>query len=454
MLKSFKQRFGGNLNSGRREPREEVEDGTVEINGQTFPVFDWSARAFMAKPCDIDCKVTDRVDIKFSIRFPTKRIEFVSRAIVVRIDKEKQELAAYFAMLDEEAQLAITNHFADESMTGVAATASPATPRPEPAPAGPQQSEAWLAEERRGDEEKRFAEERSRAEIARKAEEKRLAEERSRAEIARKAEEKRLAEERSRAEEEARRLAEEEGRLEEEWRKREEEVRKAEEAQRAAGLTETDLEHPTATETRLEREVVGDEIDKIDAVQRVVAAPAAQSVRARAPDQTVVADPATTTLLDQPGSSIVETRSADSIDIGEELMNDRTEEIKRRAAEIAAETAEIKEDMRSAIIELGRQNLAAFREKIDDAGIMQVLGENPQIKVQDHSHAFAFRLGRAEYAVFADWDNGKLCREVVSVGEGSRQPRTTDFDQDEALNEMIDTLARMLAALQISADEG
>ena len=436
MLKSLKKRFGGNLNSGRREPREEVEDGTVEINGQTFPVFDWSARAFMAKPCDIDCKVTDRVDIKFSIRFPTKRIEFVSRAIVVRIDKEKQELAAYFAMLDEEAQLAITNHFADESMTGVAATASPATPRPEPAPAGPQQSEAWLAEERRGDEEKRFAEERSRAEIARKAEE------------------KRLAEERSRAEEEARRLAEEEGRLEEEWRKREEEVRKAEEAQRAAGLTETDLEHPTAAETRLEREVVGDEIDKIDADQRVVAAPAAQSVRARAPDQTVVADPATTTLLDQPGSSIVETRSADSIDIGEELMNDRTEEIKRRAAEIAAETAEIKEDMRSAIIELGRQNLAAFREKIDDAGIMQVLGENPQIKVQDHSHAFAFRLGRAEYAVFADWDNGKLCREVVSVGEGSRQPRTTDFDQDEALNEMIDTLARMLAALQISADEG
>ncbi len=453
MLKSLKKRFGGNLNSGRREPREEVEDGTVEINGQTFPVFDWSARAFMAKPCDIDCKVTDRVDIKFSIRFPTKRIEFVSRAIVVRIDKEKQELAAYFAMLDEEAQLAITNHFADESMTSVAATASPATPRPEPAPAGPQQSEAWLAEERRGDEEKRFAEERSRAEIARKAEEKRLAEERSRAEIARKAEEKRLAEERSRAEEEARRLAEEEGRLEEEWRKREEEVRKAEEAQRAAGLTETDLEHPTAAETRLEREVVGDEIDKIDADQRVVAAPAAQSVRARAPDQTVVADPATTTLLDQPGSSIVETRSADSIDVGEELMNDRTEEIKRRAAEIAAETAEIKEDMRSAIIELGRQNLAAFREKIDDAGIMQILGENPQIKVQDHSHAFAFRLGRAEYAVFADWDNGQLCREV-SVGEGTRQPRTTDFDQDEALNEMIDTLARMLAALQISADEG
>ncbi len=218
MLKSLKKRFGGNLNSGRRELREKVEDGTVEINGQTFPVFDWSARAFMAKPCDIDCKITDRVEIKFSIRFPTKRIEFVSRAIVVRIDKERQELAAYFAMLDEEAQLAIENHFAEDSTRGVAATASPATPRPEPAPAAPQQPEARLTEERRKAEEKRFAEERRSAEEAREAEEARLAEERRRAEIAREAEEKRLAEERRRAEEEARRLAEEEGRLEEEWR--------------------------------------------------------------------------------------------------------------------------------------------------------------------------------------------------------------------------------------------
>ena len=136
-------------------------------------------------------------------------------------------------------------------------------------------------------------------------------------------------------------------------------------------------------------------------------------------------------------------------------MNDRTQEIKQRAAEIAAEIAAKQkqtEDTRSAMIELGRQNLAAFREKIDEAGVMQILGENPQIKVHDHSHAFAFRLGRAEYTVFADWDNGLLCREVGVEG-GERRPRTTDFDQDEALNEMTDTLARMLAALQIAADD-
>ncbi len=131
-------------------------------------------------------------------------------------------------------------------------------------------------------------------------------------------------------------------------------------------------------------------------------------------------------------------------------MNDRTQEIKQRAAEIAAEFAEKQkqtEDTRSAIIELGKQNLAAFREKIDDAGVMQILGENSQIKVQDHSHAFAFRLGRAEYAVFADWDNGKLSREV-GVEEGTRRPRTSDIDQDDALNEMVDCLARMLATIE------
>ncbi len=55
--------------------------------------------------------------------------------------------------------------------------------------------------------------------------------------------------------------------------------------------------------------------------------------------------------------------------------------------------------------------------------------------------------------MFADWDNGLLCREVVGVEEGTRRPRTMDFDQDEALNDIVYTLARMLAALQIAADD-
>ena len=58
-------------------------------------------------------KITNRIDIKFSARFGDERIEFAGRAIVVRIDKERQEMAALFAMLDEDARVAIAKHFGD-----------------------------------------------------------------------------------------------------------------------------------------------------------------------------------------------------------------------------------------------------------------------------------------------------------------------------------------------------
>ncbi len=138
------------------------------------------------------------------------------------------------------------------------------------------------------------------------------------------------------------------------------------------------------------------------------------------------------------------------MDGGEGLMNDRTEAIKRRAAEIAAEMAEFEENMRSATFDLGRQNLAAFRKKVDAAGISEILRETPQIKVHDNDHAYGFRLGKMEYAVFADWDSGKLCRDVSSEG-GTRRPRITDFDHDDALDEMVDCLARMLATIEVGA---
>ncbi len=48
----------------------------------------------MAKPCDVDCNIADRLDVTVRLRFPDKKIEFAGRAIVVRIDKERQELAA------------------------------------------------------------------------------------------------------------------------------------------------------------------------------------------------------------------------------------------------------------------------------------------------------------------------------------------------------------------------
>ncbi len=342
MLNKVQKAIGVSLKRGRREACEKVEDGAVVINGRVFRVIDWSAYGFSAGVCvelganpgHIDCELTDRVDFKFSIHFrsPTKkRIEFVGSAIVIRIDKERQELTADFAILDEAGRIAIADHFADDSISGVGATTSP----PEPTPAAPQQPEARLAEERR------------KAEEAREAEEARLAGER--------------------------------------------------------GKAEEDRKWSAASAKRSKEELMS--------------------------------------------TNEITTSGADSIDVGDELVNDRAEEIKRRAAEMAAEMAETEEDMHSVIFDLGIRNLAAFRKKVDAAGITQILQETPQIEVHDHDHAYGFRLDKMEYAVFADWDTGKLCRDVSLEG-GTRQPRITDFDHDDALNEMVDCLARMLATVE------
>ena len=119
MLKNFLKRFKAapRGQDRRREPREEIENGEVEIRGRTYRLNDWTPRAFMAKPCDVDCNITDRLDVTVSLRYPDKKIEFACRAIVVRIDKERQELAAYFAMLDEAAETAVANHFGDGTQT-------------------------------------------------------------------------------------------------------------------------------------------------------------------------------------------------------------------------------------------------------------------------------------------------------------------------------------------------
>ena len=102
---------GATDKNGRREPREEVDDGSVEIDGRTYSVKNWSAHGFMATPCDVDCNIADQLDVKIAIRFASEKIEFGCRAIVVRIDKKRQELAAALVMLDDAAKRAVTIHF-------------------------------------------------------------------------------------------------------------------------------------------------------------------------------------------------------------------------------------------------------------------------------------------------------------------------------------------------------
>ena len=99
----------------RRDPREEVDDGSVEIGGRTYPVKNWSVHGFMAKPCDVKCNIADQLDVKITIRFAIEKIEFSCCVVVVRVDEKRQELAAAYVALSDAARSAVAQHFGDGS---------------------------------------------------------------------------------------------------------------------------------------------------------------------------------------------------------------------------------------------------------------------------------------------------------------------------------------------------
>ncbi len=106
----------------RRERREEVSDGTARFGGETYPLTDWSARGFCLEPCVTDHKIGDRLDVDVSVPIGDGRLEFNCRALVLRVDKERRQMAGIFATVDEETRQAIDNYFtAAPALTGARA---------------------------------------------------------------------------------------------------------------------------------------------------------------------------------------------------------------------------------------------------------------------------------------------------------------------------------------------
>lgn len=95
----------------RREPREDVSLGTVEIHGRRFSVKNWSSTGFLAAPCDANHREGDSVDIHFGVQAPNEAIAFACKAIVVRVDKNAKELAGVFTMMDRDARIMVARHF-------------------------------------------------------------------------------------------------------------------------------------------------------------------------------------------------------------------------------------------------------------------------------------------------------------------------------------------------------
>ena len=112
MFERIKDFLFGPVPERRQEPRIVAVDGTVEIDGQTYPIKNWSSAGFLATSCVIERDVADGLDIRFRARLGQQMLDIACRAIVVRIDADRQLLAGRFAKVDDAAMGQIAQHFA------------------------------------------------------------------------------------------------------------------------------------------------------------------------------------------------------------------------------------------------------------------------------------------------------------------------------------------------------
>ncbi len=115
MARSRTKRFSMPVGDKRREPREVVTDGTIRISGETYPLRDWSRNGFQAMPCTAEVEPDDEVEITVLVPLPGGRLEFNCAAVVVRVNKEQEEVAGTFVEVDGKTRAIIDRHFGVDS---------------------------------------------------------------------------------------------------------------------------------------------------------------------------------------------------------------------------------------------------------------------------------------------------------------------------------------------------
>jgi hypothetical protein len=111
MFERIKDFLFGPTAERRQEPRIAAVDGAVEIDGQFYPVKNWNSAGFLATSCAIERDISECLDIRFRARLGQQVLDVACRATVVRIDTDRQQLAARFAKLDDAVMCEIARCF-------------------------------------------------------------------------------------------------------------------------------------------------------------------------------------------------------------------------------------------------------------------------------------------------------------------------------------------------------
>jgi hypothetical protein len=121
MLRNLFARFGQAEQAPperRREDRERLAGGTVQIDGQSYPVENWSYTGFLAGRYAGSRKAGERVDIRFSVDSGGRPIEFACMAMMVRVDPASQKIVGAFVDMDAGTRATLARHFDRASRQG------------------------------------------------------------------------------------------------------------------------------------------------------------------------------------------------------------------------------------------------------------------------------------------------------------------------------------------------
>jgi hypothetical protein len=98
-----------------RAPIAAAVDGTVELDGASYPLKTCNSRGFVAASYDGGRKEGDKVAISFSAAVADERVEFACDAKVLGVDATQGELVGVFVGMDRDTRATLARHFKPQS---------------------------------------------------------------------------------------------------------------------------------------------------------------------------------------------------------------------------------------------------------------------------------------------------------------------------------------------------
>jgi len=109
MILSLFRRLTASGSDRRIEPRGSDIDGRIILDGQRYPLKDWSRRGFSACAYAAEHYPGDKISLSVEVDLEGEPLEFDCRAVVVWVDRDRRELAGVFTELDLGLQERILN---------------------------------------------------------------------------------------------------------------------------------------------------------------------------------------------------------------------------------------------------------------------------------------------------------------------------------------------------------